>query len=576
MNRPIVALTLLLAATAVAAVTPPPMPTDSSMHGFVFARYAFADDQLAAAAAFYDQAHRRDPGDIGLMRRSFDLAVAAGDAKTSYALAAQLAAAGQGEANVVLLRIADALSRSDWPAADGLRVGLTEAGYAQVVSPIVGAWTLYGRGQTDAAIAALDPAKFAGITRSYVSEQRAHMLAAAKRWDEAADAYHALAIGTGSGINWMRVGEADALQQAGKTAQAADVLASNPGDLPLAAAKARFDAGKRIGALAPSPAAGVAWMSARIASDLSREKPVPLSLAFARVATFLSPDLDAAWLITGDILARNGQNAAALAAYDHVPANDPMAPLVVARRVTALEAMDDRKAAGALLQAAVAAPSATAQDWVRLGDWYRRGDDYTAAVSAYDRALTLAQNSGAHSKTSASEASLWPLYFLRGSAREQAHDWAGAEPDLRNALAMAPDDATVLNYLGYAMLDRGINLPEAQALIERAAAMKPDDGFIQDSLGWAYFRTGQFDKAVPALERAVAAEPGDPTINEHLGDAYWRTGRPIEARFRWRATLDLDPTPKQKALVAKKLDYGLDVATTFAATTSAPAAPPAK
>ncbi|MGI4876979.1 MAG: hypothetical protein ACRYG4_05790, partial [Janthinobacterium lividum] len=77
---------------------------------------------------------------------------------------------------------------------------------------------------------------------------------------------------------------------------------------------------------------------------------------------------------------------------------------------------------------------------------------------------------------------------------------------------------------------------------------------------------------VTVLEGAARQETGDATINEHLGDAYWRAGRRIEARFRWRAASDLSPTPEQAALLAKKLDFGLEVATAQAA--QLPAAAP--
>jgi Flp pilus assembly protein TadD len=210
-----------------------------------------------------------------------------------------------------------------------------------------------------------------------------------------------------------------------------------------------------------------------------------------------------------------------------------------------------------LLEAAAAAPAADAEAWSRLGDWYRKADRHTDAARAYGRAIAAAE-AVAGAKPN------WVQYFLRGSSAEQAGDWAAAEPDLRRALELAPDEPTALNYLGYALLDRGRDLDAAQALIARASALRPDDGFITDSLGWAQFRLGQFDAAVTTLERAVAAEPGDPTINEHLGDAYWRAGRRIEARFRWRSAFDLGTTPKAKAMVAAKLDYGLDIALTSA------------
>src|SRR3546814_8293510 len=114
-------------------------------------------------------------------------------------------------------------------------------------------------------------------------------------------------------------------------------------------------------------------------------------------------------------------------------------------------------------------------------------------------------------------------------------DWGRAGPYLRKAMELAPDQAVVLNYLGYALLDRNLNLDEAQRLIEKASALRPRDGAITESLAWVYFQRGDFLRAIALLEQAVQVAPDEPTINEHLGDAYWRIGRKYEARYSWRA-----------------------------------------
>jgi predicted negative regulator of RcsB-dependent stress response len=47
-------------------------------------------------------------------------------------------------------------------------------------------------------------------------------------------------------------------------------------------------------------------------------------------------------------------------------------------------------------------------------------------------------------------------------------------------------------------------------------------------------------------------------VNDHLGDAYWRVGRKIDARFQWQHALQLNPDAKQKPLIERKLQFGLD------------------
>ena len=41
-------------------------------------------------------------------------------------------------------------------------------------------------------------------------------------------------------------------------------------------------------------------------------------------------------------------------------------------------------------------------------------------------------------------------------------------------------------------------------------------------------------------------------------NAYWRIGRKIDARFQWQHALQLEPDQKQKEIIERKLQFGLD------------------
>lgn len=49
---------------------------------------------------------------------------------------------------------------------------------------------------------------------------------------------------------------------------------------------------------------------------------------------------------------------------------------------------------------------------------------------------------------------------------ERMGDFAAADVDLRQALALNPDEPQVLNYLGYSLVDRGEHLDEALGMIK--------------------------------------------------------------------------------------------------------------
>jgi Flp pilus assembly protein TadD len=183
-----------------------------------------------------------------------------------------------------------------------------------------------------------------------------------------------------------------------------------------------------------------------------------------------------------------------------------------------------------------------------VGDILRNRERFAEAVDVYDRAFERYPNGAPES---------WAMHYTRGIALERAQMWDRAEDDFKRALKLNPEEASVLNYLGYSWLDRGKNVTEAREMIELALSKKPQDGYIIDSLGWAMFLMGEYDNAVAQLERAVAMNPSDPTINEHLGDAYWKVGRKSEARFQWRRALSMEPETDQAEDIRKKMLRGL-------------------
>ena len=129
---------------------------------------------------------------------------------------------------------------------------------------------------------------------------------------------------------------------------------------------------------------------------------------------------------------------------------------------------------------------------------------------------------------------------------------------MRRALELQPDEPQVLNYLGYSLVDRGVKLDEALAMIERAVATRPDSGYIIDSLAWAYYRLGRYPEALAPMEQASLLEPVDPVVTDHLGDVYWAVGRTREAEFQWHRALSFNPIEKDAARIRLKLDLGLD------------------
>ena len=152
------------------------------------------------------------------------------------------------------------------------------------------------------------------------------------------------------------------------------------------------------------------------------------------------------------------------------------------------------------------------------------------------------------------------MLLLQASALEEANRWPETRQLLGQALALAPDEPLILNFLGYAKLERGEDLDAAEAMIRKASALAPDDASITDSLGWALYKRGRYADAIEALQRAAAKDPAQPEIHEHLGDALYASGRRYEARFAWAAAL-VTAEDDIANRVKLKLDAGLTPAT---------------
>lgn len=566
-----VALFLAGPATALAAAAAP--TADEAAQAYVQGRLAVASSDLDVAAQRFRDALKAG-ADEQLQRRAMDVAILSGDMKSAAALAGRIDTSAEaggsetiGNSLVVLTRVASAAAARDWRGYEAARATFTEPAQTATTTPLIStllqAYGLSAVGQHEKALALATPEAAQGMARSYLTEHRAHLLVLARRWPEAADAYAQIVAAEGANVSRLRMSGVAAALEAGKSNpdyrnKAIVLLGSGPDRDPmLRDARDRFSAdqrmdGKKLGGLITRPADGLALLFLRISTDLARERATGPGLGFARLATLLAPDMPETWLVTADTLARSDQPELALAALRNVPAAAPWGDLALSRRTAVLLSQDKYAEARALLQAAASRPDAALENWTRLADAQRRAGDSKAAAQSYGRAIAMLP-----ADAGPEQAQLW---FMRGTALESSGDWAAAEADLRRAVELAPQNAIFLNYLGYSLLDRRLKLAEARALIVRAFEAAPENGSIIDSMGWAEYVAGNYAEAVRLLERAHAAEPADPTVADHLGDALWKAGRRIEARHAWTSAAALQPEPRLAPIIARKLDFGLEIA----------------
>lgn len=303
--------------------------------------------------------------------------------------------------------------------------------------------------------------------------------------------------------------------------------------------------------LATNAAEGMAEAYYLIARALGNENDPVLPLVYARLAAFLNPDHGDALLLSGRHLEGLGQYLLADQAYAEIGPDHPFYLGATLGRAQALFQSGETDAAFEQLQALAGQKPDELLIHSTLGDLLRREDRFAEAADSYARAIALLEEP---------ERRHWVLFFTHGIALERDGRFNEAEPWFRRALELNPDQPSVLNYLGYSLVEERRNLDEALDMIERAVEAEPDSGFIVDSLGWALYRLGRYDEALPVMERAIALEPTEAVIIDHLGDVYWMVGRQREARFQWRRALSFAPHPDLEVdRIRRKIEVGLDV-----------------
>lgn len=132
---------------------------------------------------------------------------------------------------------------------------------------------------------------------------------------------------------------------------------------------------------------------------------------------------------------------------------------------------------------------------------------------------------------------------------------AEAELEFRRLLDDKPDDAPALNYLGYALADRGLKLDEAESFVRRALSLEPANAAYRDSLGWTLFKLGRSTEAARELALSAEALPEDGSVWDHLGSARLALGREEAAWRAWRLAQSFGST--RAAAKAEALQKGL-------------------
>ncbi len=113
------------------------------------------------------------------------------------------------------------------------------------------------------------------------------------------------------------------------------------------------------------------------------------------------------------------------------------------------------------------------------------------------------------------------LRFYLGSMYDRIGKSEETIVEMRKVIALEATHVQALNYLAYTFAEQSNNLEEAESLARQAMKAQPNDAFILDTLGWVLFKQGRVEDSIQYLEAAFRLKPDESIIAEHLGDAYY-------------------------------------------------------
>ena len=509
---------------------------------------------VSTAAEFLRDAIKKDPDNLELLQRGFLFSLSEGDIAGANQLAEKLVDRIPDVALPALTLAVQDFKRGDYQAAEARLQSLPDSGLNRFFVPLALAWIKNAQGDTDAAIAALDPlAQNSGFT--VLRDMHAGLLYdVAGITDAAEEGYKNALDGSQGGALRLVQALGSLYERTGREDEARELyeeyVAENPDTVLLDPEMKRLDSGASAPPLLRDSTDGLAEALFNVASTLQQQGATLLAMGYGRLALELKPEFPVDTVMIADIFDAQGRGEEAIAAYKSLPSDSPFHWLGRMRVAINLDDMGKTEQALAELERMAADRPERVDALVTMGDILRSHDRFAEAGVAYSRAIErLPEYEERH----------WPMFYARGIVFERSKQWDKAEPDFLKALELRPDQPYVLNYLAYSWVEQGVNLDRAKDMLERAVELRPNDGFIVDSLGWILLAQGETPEAVRRLETAVELEPQDPTINDHLGDAYWKAGRQTEARFQWRRALSLKPDSDAAARIEAKLESGLSV-----------------
>jgi tetratricopeptide (TPR) repeat protein len=531
---------LLLAAALIITPSVAAAKADDAVNQYAAARLAEIGKRDGDALKAYIKLYRTAPDSAVLADRIYDSAIRSGDMAAAIRAVRSQELHGEVASEGPLLLFTDAFRQKNWALAVLAVDELSTRSNLGFMAPILRSWINVAQGKPHGLPEAgeqSDP-----LFAFYSSDQRVYLDLAVGDYNKAKLGLRNMALVGGDNMRDLFLRASPIIKKQGDAAFAEALIGTALGTDQISISA--LPSGVKL-----SPETGLAALHTRISSALLEQEIAEPALVLARNALWIEPTYEPAKIAVARALVAQGQEATALALLASIPPTSPYWSPAVNERIailTAQKRFDD----------ALADATKGAARWpksfnmkILVAQALAAKGDIRGAATQYREVADLADKGGYGPRQRAN------YRLLLASTIDKAGNWAAAKQEMEAALILDPNNAQILNYLGYNMLEKGDDTARAAAMIQRAYEMSPDSIAITDSMGWAHYQTGDIGKALPLLEKAAKAAGNDVAINEHLGDAYWRAGRRRDARYAWGVASEAADDATAMRL-ANKVDVG--------------------
>jgi tetratricopeptide (TPR) repeat protein len=134
----------------------------------------------------------------------------------------------------------------------------------------------------------------------------------------------------------------------------------------------------------------------------------------------------------------------------------------------------------------------------------------------FSKALTLVDKLYSEDKDSKWIAEKGVLLFENSEDKNDKKMIEDVISHFEKAIELGNDDSIYLNYYGYTLIDKEVNVKKGINVIENALIQQPDNMYYLDSLAWGYYKERKCDEAYKLMKRVVDEEGlEEPEIIEH-------------------------------------------------------------